>query len=118
MIDVLAQIPQKTVKQQAIASQAQTEYQFSSYVKQIQSSFLTESSLSLIAETPLPLPQFHKNQTVCFVGGTGKIASRKASGGVWFYQIEMAQGPEPEMGRIGSETTILLDEADIQAVLN
>jgi hypothetical protein len=29
------------------------------------------------------------------------------------YRVEMELGPEPEMGRIGSETTVLLYESDI-----
>ena len=111
------------VKQQAIAPQPQAKCQVVKCYSQrlrtrkFSSVLNVESSSTSINQTSLPLPQFHKNQQVYFIGGAGTIASLIAST-EWFYQIEMVQGPEPEMGRIGSETTILLDEADIQAAIN
>ncbi|WP_263970519.1 hypothetical protein [Leptolyngbya sp. KIOST-1] len=33
----------------------------------------------------------------------------------WFYTIEMTSGPEPDFGRVGGETTVLLSEADLYA---
>jgi len=54
---------------------------------------------------------------VCFVGGVGKIRSCRPESGTWTYVVEMELGPEPDMGRVGSETMILL-EADIHEVMN
>lgn len=68
-----------------------------------------------IAMTP---PRFSKNQMVCFVGGVGTIRSCRPESGTWTYVVEMELGPEPDMGRVGSETTILLLEADIHEVRN
>lgn len=58
-------------------------------------------------------PRFRENQMVSFLGGVGKIKSYKPGYSTWTYAIEMEMGPEPEMGRIGPETTILLHETDI-----
>ena len=58
-------------------------------------------------------PRFRENQIVSFLGGVGKIKSYKADSSTWTYAVEMDMGPEPEMGRIGPETTILLHETDI-----
>jgi hypothetical protein len=74
-----------------------------------------ESSLNLSSSLSMTIPRFRKQQMVHFIGGIGTIKSRRASAGAWLYTIEMAQGPEPEMGRIGSETIILLYEADLQS---
>ncbi len=63
-------------------------------------------------------PKFSKNQPVCFVGGVGRILSCQLEYNTWAYIIEMEMGPEPSMGRIGAETSILLHENDILNVLN
>ena len=63
-------------------------------------------------------PKFRQSQIVCFQGGTGKIRRCHLESGTWAYAVEMALGPEPEFGRVGSETTILLNEIDMQAVMN
>ncbi|MBD2256504.1 hypothetical protein [Pseudanabaena sp. FACHB-2040] len=63
-------------------------------------------------------PKFKQNQQVSFVGGTGRIKTYLPDSGKWTYEIEMELGPEPEIGRVGPETTILLYEADIQSVLD
>lgn len=63
-------------------------------------------------------PRFNTNQTVCFVGGVGRILSYQPEYNTWTYAIEMQMGPEPSMGRIGAETRILLHEADILTVIN
>ncbi|MGL5874801.1 MAG: hypothetical protein ACRC2R_20960 [Xenococcaceae cyanobacterium] len=60
--------------------------------------------------------QFSHNQQVCFIGGTGKIKDCYFYAGKWIYAIEMPLGPEPEMGRIGAETQIFLEEIEIQEV--
>ena len=124
MSSTLAQVRSNAVKQRAIALQSHPKHQvikcYSPRIKIRRFSIILnlEESFNSINQTSLPLPRFQQNQLVCFVGGAGIIASLIASTKTWFYRIEMAQGPEPEMGRIGSETTILLDEADIQAVMN
>ena len=55
---------------------------------------------------------------VCFLGVIGTIRSYHLESGTWAYAVEMALGPEPDVGRVGSETTILLHEADLKAVMN
>jgi hypothetical protein len=55
---------------------------------------------------------------VHFVGGMGKIKNYRPNSATWTYAVEMEMGREPEMGRVGFETTILLDEADIEEVIN
>lgn len=60
--------------------------------------------------------QFHRGQTVCFVGGKGTIRSSKLESGNWTHLVEMEMGPEPEVGRIGYETTIWLFESDLNTV--
>lgn len=62
-------------------------------------------------------PLFSQNQIVQFIGGQGIVKSCQAGANAWNYLIEMAMGPEPPMGRIGYETTILLTEADIQSLI-
>ena len=66
----------------------------------------------------MTIPRFSKNQLVCFIGGIGKILGYRPESGTWNYTVEMEMGPEPPMGRVGSETRILLHEADIQEVMN
>lgn len=61
----------------------------------------------------IPAPRFEKNQTVEFVGGIGKIKNHYSESDSWIYLVEMAMGPEPDFGRIGYETMILLLEPDI-----
>jgi len=63
-------------------------------------------------------PRYAKGQIVGFVGGVGTIRSRRLDSCTWTYAVEMEMGPEPDMGRVGYETTILLDEADIQGRMN
>ncbi len=66
--------------------------------------------------TSRTVPRFTKNQTVRFSGGVGRIKSyRPNSNQSWLYAIEMEMGPEPDFGRVGFETTILLHEAELQA---
>ncbi|MDZ8110721.1 MAG: hypothetical protein RM338_34690 [Nostoc sp. DedQUE12a] len=61
----------------------------------------------------LARPKFCKGQKVEFIGGLGTIIQCCRSSGNWSYLVEMEMGAEPEMGRIGCETTILLFETDI-----
>lgn len=62
-------------------------------------------------------PKFCKEQQVFFLGGWGIIKNSFLSAGKWLYLVEMELGPEPEMGRIGPETTILLYQTDLQEVI-
>lgn len=66
----------------------------------------------MLTET-LPFAKFHEGQAVCFLGGAGIVQSRQFESGSWHYQVQMEMGPEPEMGRVGYETTIWLFEADL-----
>ena len=61
----------------------------------------------------LEKPKFYPQQKVSFVGGTGKIKNLQKEAGSWIYIVEMSMGSEPDFGRIGAETTILLEEQDI-----
>lgn len=63
-------------------------------------------------------PLFSQEQFVSFIGGVGKILNCHLDSGIWTYAVEMEMGPLPEMGRVGSETTILLYETEIQGILN
>ncbi len=77
-----------------------------------------EVALGLMTINVLALPRFLKSQVVCFVGGVGTVKSYQPDSNTWSYAIEMDMGPEPDFGRVGSETTILLLEADVQSVIN
>ncbi len=61
-------------------------------------------------------PQFYCHQTVRFFGGTGKIKSIQKQAICWTYHVEMSMGVEPDFGRVGAETTIVLEEQDIRQV--
>ena len=86
------------------------------------STIANDSSLTgvlwLTTAKVMTTPRFNKGQKVCFVGGVGTIKNCRPDSGMWTYNVEMELGPEPEMGRVGSETTILLDEADIHEAIN
>jgi hypothetical protein len=60
-------------------------------------------------------PKFREGHSVKFAGGEGVIRSARWEFGRWTYVVEMALGTEPEFGRVGHETTVLLDEADLYA---
>lgn len=63
--------------------------------------------------TIIKAPQFRKGVNVKFMGGVGTVKNYQLEAGSWTYTVEMAMGPEPEVGRIGYETTVLLNEADL-----
>lgn len=65
-----------------------------------------------------PIPRFSRDQVVRFAGGVGTIRNYRPDSGTWTYAVEMELGPEPVVGRIGPETTILLQEVDIYEVMN
>lgn len=62
-------------------------------------------------------PRFDRHQTVRFFGGTGKIKDIQRQDICWIYHVEMDKGVEPDFGRIGAETTIVLEEQDIRKVI-
>jgi hypothetical protein len=62
----------------------------------------------------LTKPTFAPNQTVRFIGGMGKIKSIQQQDSRWVYTIEMSMGAEPDFGRLGAETAIVLAEQDIR----
>ncbi|MGV2826561.1 hypothetical protein [Myxosarcina sp. GI1(2024)] len=62
-------------------------------------------------------PKFYPHQTVSFIGGTGKIINRQLEANKWIYTVEMIMGSEPEFGRVGTETTIVLQESEIQSLV-
>ncbi len=61
------------------------------------------------------LPSFCRAQQVSFWGGEGSVKNFIYEAETWFYTIEMTSGPEPDFGRVGGETTVLLSEADLYA---
>lgn len=60
-------------------------------------------------------PQFRLTQWVSFIGGEGVVQSYTPDAGSWTYLVAMALGPEPNFGRVGAETTVVLHEADLRA---
>ncbi len=63
----------------------------------------------------IEMPKFSNTQRVSFAGGEGIVRSYKSEFGSWIYLIEMALGKEPVFGRVGAETMVLLNEADLRA---
>lgn len=61
----------------------------------------------------LSKPKFSPYQTVRFIGGVGQIKSIQRQDSRWAYTIEMSMGEKPDFGRVGGETTIVLEEHDI-----
>lgn len=60
-------------------------------------------------------PIFQQTQRVRFIGGEGIVRDFKPESGDWIYDIEMALGLEPNFGRVGAETMIVLNEAELCA---
>lgn len=60
-------------------------------------------------------PAFQQSQLVRFIGGEGTVQYFRFDSGRWVYNIEMPLGPEPVFGRVGAETTIVLDEEELCA---
>lgn len=81
-----------------------------------QESQKSQEHSDIMNSTSMTVPRFTRNQIVRFSGGIGTIKSyRPNSHQSWIYAIEMEMGPEPDFGRVGFETTILLHETEIQA---
>jgi hypothetical protein len=60
-------------------------------------------------------PKFRHKQEVRFSGGKGIVRNCKSEFGGWTYLVEMTLGPEPDFGRIGLETSVLLNEEELCA---
>jgi hypothetical protein len=60
--------------------------------------------------------RFQYSQWVRFTGGEGVVRNFRFESGDWEYFIEMPQGLEPDFGRVGAETIILLNEIELHAV--
>lgn len=60
-------------------------------------------------------PGFQQAQKVTFIGGNGVVKSCKYEAGTWSYVVEMSLGTKPSFGRIGAETMVLFNEADLHA---
>ncbi len=61
-------------------------------------------------------PKWGKDLMVRFIGGVGRIKSSRPDSKNWTYAVEMEMGAEPDFGRVGAETTIILYEEDILEV--
>ena len=66
----------------------------------------------------LNAPKFQEQQQVSFAGGQGRILSLQADGIDWLYSVEMPLGVEPDMGRIGYETIVLMSEAELSSTIS
>jgi len=51
-----------------------------------------------------------------FCGGEGIVRNFKFESGSWIYLIEMPLGLEPDCGRLGAETMLFINEADLSVV--
>lgn len=68
-----------------------------------------------MAKTLTSVPRFSHTQRVRFVGGECIVRNLKPESGSWIYVIEMSLGLEPDCGRVGAETMVVLNEADLRA---
>lgn len=105
-------IRHKTIRQQVLGSNTDTDY-----IPYFQGKpcFPHPHVRQSISISP---PKFRHSQLVSFLGGMGTIRSHHLESGTWAYAIEMSLGMEPEVGRVGTETTIFLHEVDIQLGMN
>lgn len=70
------------------------------------------------AKKLMKMPKYSQKQFVCFNGGMGTVKGCQANARTWIYAVEMPLTPNPSMGRVGNETTILLLETEIQMAMN
>jgi hypothetical protein len=66
-------------------------------------------------ETPMKGNSFDRDQWVRFSGGEGIVRNFKFEAENWTYLVEMPLGVEPNFGRIGAETMVLLSETELRA---
>jgi len=69
-----------------------------------------------MAASVIGVPKFCRGQRVCFAGGEGTVQTCKFEAGNWAYHLKMAMGLEPDFGRAGCETTIVLAEFELEVV--
>ncbi|MBW4621685.1 MAG: hypothetical protein KME17_20265 [Cyanosarcina radialis HA8281-LM2] len=69
----------------------------------------------MIDTNTLKMPKFSQSQQICFLGGVGQIIDCRAESGVWLYMVKMNLDRELNIQRLGSETTVLLYEAEISS---
>jgi len=69
-----------------------------------------------VSATFLKMPRFGNNQRVRFTGGEGIVRKLQYEFSSWDYLIEMEMGIEPDFGRVGAETMIILNEAELCTV--
>lgn len=62
------------------------------------------------------MPSFGNNQRVRFIGGVGIVRKFQYEFGSWDYFVEMEMGQHPDFGRVGAETMVILNEADLRAL--
>lgn len=112
MISTQWAIRQQTIKQQILGNHDDYDY---THCLEGKFYFPKHRVCPLTSQSP---PKYKQQQLVSFQGGTGRIDSYHWESETWAYIVEMALGPEPSTGRVGGETTIVLDEDDILAVVN
>lgn len=100
-------IRHQTIRQQVLGGNTDTDYMPYLQGKRCFSHPHVRQSV------PIRPPKFRQSQLVSFLGGMGTIRSRHLESGMWAYAVEMALGTEPSVSRVGTETTIFLDEVDI-----
>lgn len=61
------------------------------------------------------MPSFGNNQRVRFIGGEGVVRKFQYKFGAWDYFVEMEMGQYPDFGRVGAETMVILNEAELRA---
>lgn len=113
--------PQRNRKPSKAVSQQGHQWQRSGTNQTLDRTTLDQSRRGAIAPTANLAdvqPQFRLNQRVYFVGGCGTVKNCQPYAHTWTYAVEMELGPEPEMGRIGYEATILLNESEIQGLVD
>jgi hypothetical protein len=66
-------------------------------------------------KTSMKVHSFDRDQRVRFLGGEGIIRNIKFESENWTYLVEMPLGVEPNFGRIGAETMVLLSETELRA---
>jgi hypothetical protein len=66
-------------------------------------------------ETSIKVHSFDLDQWVQFPGGEGIVRNFKFEAENWTDLVEMPLGVEPNFGRIGAETMVLLSETELRA---
>jgi hypothetical protein len=66
-----------------------------------------------MSTTLMTTPKFTRHQKIRFAGVLGKIKSYQLRSNTWTYVVEMEMEQNPDFDRVGDETSLLLNEADI-----